>query len=272
MGPFSAKHYASVLDGALKGDAKRRPRGALKKLSEKLRVHPSFVSQVLAGKSHLNVDQALLAAEFFGFTGEETEHFLDLLQRDRAATPSARAYFDKRLDKRNADRLNLKKRFQENRTLSAEQEFLYYEDWATQAIHMLCQLPGKHTAASVARALKLDGARVENKIRSLKDIGFLVEKDGSLASRMESFHLGKDSRLLPRLHGNWRLKTMHELAGGQSPDALHYTSVMTITDATARKIRDSIMEHLEETRADIQAADSKALYFYGMDFFPLVRE
>ena len=139
-------------------------------------------------------------------------------------------------------------------------------------IRLLCQLPGKHTAASVSRALKLDAARVESKVRSLKEIGFLIEKDGALTSQVESFHLGKDSHLLPRLHANWRLKSMHELTGGLSADALHYTSVMTITDATARKIRDSILRHLEETRADIAAADSKALYFYGLDFFPLVRE
>jgi uncharacterized protein (TIGR02147 family) len=272
LNPFLEKNYAACLEAGLKGEAKRRPRGALKLLAEKLKVHPSFVSQVLLGKSHLNVDQALLAADFFGLNPEETEHFLDLLHRDRAGNASARAYFEKRIEKRNHERLNLKRRFHENRSLTGEQETLYYEDWATQAIHMLCQLPGKHTQASVARVLKLDPARVENKIRVLKEIGFLSEKDGALTSRIESFHLGKESRTLPRLHGNWRLKSLHDLAAGLASDALHYTSVMTITEATARKIRDSILKHLEETRADISAAESRALYYYGLDFYPLVRE
>jgi len=272
LNPFLARGYAACLEAGLKGEEKHRPRGALKKLADTLRVHPSFVSQVLLGKSHLSVDQALLAAEFFHLGPDETEHFLDLLHRDRAATPGARAYFSARIEKRNNERLNLKKRFQEKRALTGEQESLYYEDWATQAIHMLCQLPGKHTTASIARALKLDPARVEAKVKSLEAGGFLEAKDGGWKSLLESFHLGKDSKAVGRLHSNWRLKTLHEIAGGLAGDSVHYTSVMTISETAAKKIRDSILKHLEETRSEISAAESKALYHYGLDFFPLVRE
>jgi transcriptional regulator with XRE-family HTH domain len=272
VNPFLADSYAALLEASLKGNARLRPRGALKQLAEKLRVHPSFISQVLLGKSHLSVDQALLAAEFFGFGADETDHFLDLLHRDRSATPAARAYFDRRIEKRNNDRLNLKRRFQEQRQLTPDQESVYYEDWATQAIHMLCQLPGKHTTASIAKVLKLDGARAEAKVKALQAAGFLSAENGSLRTRLESFHLGKDSRVLPRLHSNWRLKTLHEIASGLGPDSVHYTSVMTITEKAARKIRDAILEHLEETRAEIAAAETRALYHYSLDFFPLVRE
>ncbi len=272
MNPFLSKSFAASLEAGLRGEAKRRPRGALKQLAEKLRVHPSFVSQVLLGKSHLNVDQALLAADFFGLGAEETEHFLDLLHRDRSGTPKARAYFEQRIEKRNTERLNLKRRFLEKRSLSCEQESLYYEDWATQAIHMLCQLPGKHTVASLARALKLDPSRVESKARALEETGFLEQKEGGLKSLLESFHLGKDSRLVSRLHTNWRLKTLHELAGGLAEDAVHYTSVMTISESAAKNLREIVLKHLEQTRHEISAAESKALYYYGLDFFPLVRE
>jgi hypothetical protein len=246
-------------------------RGTSKRLAERLDCHPTYVSQVTKGKAHFNVDQAVAFCSFFALDTEATEFFLDLLHRDRAATPAARAYFDRRLESRLVERANLKKRFRVEETLSAEQEMAYYDGWIPQTVHMYCQLPGRHTADEVSAALGLDPGKARAVLTGLTRHGFLTETDGVFRSARDRVHLGKDSPVIRRGHAQWRQKTVHQLMERSDDLAVHYSSVVSLSEASVKTVRELIFRHLEETRDEILKSRDESLFVYCLDFYGLVR-
>src|SRR3954463_5460814 len=72
-------------------------RGEMRRLSLALRVHTSLLSQVFRGSRDLTLEQAMGAAEYFGFTQSETDAFVTLVELARAGSPALRKHFETRL-------------------------------------------------------------------------------------------------------------------------------------------------------------------------------
>lgn len=265
---YDSKTYREFVKACLAGARAAGRKGAARQLALHLKCHSTYVSQVIKGKADLSIDQGLGFCGYFKLGTEPTEFFLDLLQRDRAATREAKAHFQGRLDRRLAELSDMKKRWKISETLSAEQESKYYGSWVPQAVHLYCQLPGRHTAASIAKALTLTEARVAAVVDDLASLGFLEATSEGLKSLRDSVHLGNDSALIARNHVNWRVKTITDLtARGRA--GRHYSSVVSMSAKTALEIEAMILAHVEQTRAVILPSTSEGLYVYCLDFFPL---
>jgi hypothetical protein len=247
-----------------------RPRGAIKSLAQALKCHSTFIAHVLSEKAEFSTEQGLRVCRHFGLDSDETAYFLDLLHRDRSGDTVAKAYFDELLNQRRADRQNLKKRLKVGSTLSDAQESTYYRNWLPPAVHMVCQLPGKHTAESIAERLAISRRAAERAIAELLELGILATERHGLVSAVDSIHLGKDSPFVNRSHRNWRHKTAEEL--DQTPASLpglHYSAVVSLSEADAARLREIIMKHIEATRRVIIPSPAEELYVQCLDFYRL---
>ena len=61
--------------------------------------HPTYISQVMRGISHLSPDQAALLSTHFGHTELESWVFLLMILKERSETIEARQYFQSLLNK-----------------------------------------------------------------------------------------------------------------------------------------------------------------------------
>jgi hypothetical protein len=270
MSVYQAKTYRDYVRASLAGGEGGR-RGAVKRLAEHLRCHSTYVSQVVSGKADLSVDQAMRFCGYCELPSDQTEYFLDLLQRDRAGTKEARAHFQTRIDRRLAELSDMKKRWQIAETLTAEQELKYYANWIPQAVHLYCQLPGSHTVESIAQALGLGTDKITKVIADLESLGYLGNGPRGWRSLRDTVHLGKDSEITARSHVHWRLKTIAELTERSRLPGTHYSSVITMNDKAAREIDALILQHIDATRSVILPAPSESLYVYCLDFYPLLQ-
>ncbi len=270
MNVYEAKTYCAFVLACLDGAREAGKKGAARRLALELKCHSTYVSQVLRGKADLSPDQAVRFCAYFKLGAEQTDFFLDLLARDRAATKETKAHYQKRLDRRLAELSDMKKRWGIAESLTAEQESRYYGSWIPQAVHLYCQLPGPHDAARMATALAVPEERIAKVLRDLAELGFVEKTSAGWVSRRDSVHLGKDSALIGRYHANWRLKTIADLTAQGGAFGTHYSAVVSMSAKTAKELQELILKHLEAARDAIIPSPSEGLYVHSLDFYPLV--
>src|SRR4051812_35972113 len=107
---FDFKDYKRYLNKRLSGRA-GVGRISRSKFSQKLRLHPSYMTRILNGDTHLSLEQADFANEALSHSDDESRYFLLLVELARAGTPGLRSRFDRQLVKERLDHLNRKKKF-----------------------------------------------------------------------------------------------------------------------------------------------------------------
>lgn len=271
MNVFDSKTYQEYLREQLQWGISRK-QGNIKKLAVHVKCHPTYVSQILNDKAHFSNEQALRCCDFFALSEDEAEFFLDLMNRDKAGDTKTKEHFQKRLDRKLSDRLDMKKRWKLAETFTAEDELKYYESWIPQTIHILCQLPGYNTVEKIASALRLSHHTVSQTMKNLESLGLIEFMQGHYSCVKESAHLGKTSPSIVKLHTNWRLKTVNTLSETGGFQGTHYSSVVSLSKAAVAEVNRLIYQHIEETRAVIIPTPSELLYCYTLDFYPLISE
>jgi hypothetical protein len=270
MQVFDAKSYVDFMSVLVSDGKDIRPkRGTIKEVAKTIKCHPTYISQILRSKAHLNNEQALRLCKMYAMPEEDTDYFLDLVARDRAGDKVTVRFFQRRLDQKKRDRLDIKKRWNTGEKLSADQQAQYYENWIPQAVHMLCQLPGEHTVRSISQRLLVPEERINAVLQNLTNMSILRFDAGVYHSEVESLHLGKDSKYAQRAHMNWRLKTSFDLMTAPRDVGTHFSSLVTTSETTAKQIRELIFKHLTESREHILGSKEENLYVYAIDFYPI---
>ena len=97
-------------------------RGFRAQLAEKIGIQKAFVSHVLQGNSHFNLEHAEKVNAVFQHNSEESHFFLLLVQLARAGTQTLRQYFQKQMEAIVQKRLLLESRVRNDATTPRTQQ------------------------------------------------------------------------------------------------------------------------------------------------------
>src|SRR4051794_12232451 len=75
----------------------RQGKGEIARISGRLKVHPSRLSQILHGPHELTLEQAAEFVDYLGLSELEAEFFLNLVQLARAGTEKLRSRLERSL-------------------------------------------------------------------------------------------------------------------------------------------------------------------------------
>ncbi len=265
MNIYDAQSYRFFFNEVLQEQAW----GAVKKFAEILKCHSTYVSQVAKGKADLSTEQAIAFCQHLELDSDATEHFLDLLQEEKAGNSETRTFFRQKIIRRMEARMNIKRRLQISENMNNEQESIYYSGWLPQVVHMACQLPGEGSAAAIAKIIKAEPDTVEAILQDLNKIGVIKYSKGKIDILREFVHLGEESSNINRFHVNWRMKTAAEISASTRLPGIHYSSVASMSAETEKEIKELILRHVQDTRKLIAPSPSEALYAYCLDFYQL---
>lgn len=265
---FEATSYRQFVRDSLIGKEGNERRGLARGLSLSLHCHPTFISQVMQEKAHFSPDQAYGFCQYMKLSRFESDFFIDLVSRDRAATPALKKYFQERLNRHLERTTDFKERWNTSHRLTSQDEFTYYESWLPQAVHMLCCLPRFQQITTLATALGIPLETLFKILGKLEKFGLIQKKRGKYVRSKDWVHLGKDSPLTPLLHKNWRNKTIESL--GKESSGIHYTSLISLSKKSAEDLKRKIVEHLEAYRAEILKSEDEEVYVHLVDFYPIV--
>jgi predicted ArsR family transcriptional regulator len=132
-------------------------------------------------------------------------------------------------------------------------------------------MPGFHTAQQIARDLGLTVDLISVHLQVLEQLGFIEASTRGYIGARDSVHLGRDSEIIGRYHSNWRLKAISDITQAGTLPGTHYSSIISMSAATAVKIKDLILKHIDETRDHIMPSPPDELYIYNLDFYPLLQ-
>ncbi len=270
MTVFEARNYVDYVRVSLRGGLPSRPRGMIKTVAQSIGCHSTFISQVLSGRGHFSHEQALLFCSHFKLSEEESEFFIDLLNRDRAGTSQAKLHFQRIINRKILERRSFQKRNKLQSVLKENQEVKYLASWIPSAVYGALHIPGLQTAKKIGDYLNLDTRVAEATLASLKSLNLVLLRKDNWVPTEHDLHISKDSAFAGHYHGSWRLKTASRLA--ELPRTIHqthYSSVFAISNQVAEEIREVILRNLTDIRKKMVSAPSEQLFVLCLDFYPI---
>jgi hypothetical protein len=72
--------------------------------------------------------------------------------------------------------------------------------------------------------------------------------------------------MISKHHTNWRMQAIQSLER-EAESELHYSSVITVSEGDAVKIREALVKAIEQVRLIVKPSKDEALYCYNLDLF-----
>ena len=263
---FECSDYREYLRSKVGGPTQKK--GIKSAIARALACQPAYITHVLKGQANVSIEQAEAINIFFAHTKDEAQVFLLLVLRDRAGTHTLKANFQEQINAISASRLILTKRLGQRNTLSEEQRSVFYSVWYFLAAQIGLTIPSWRTHDALAKRLGLSSSRVAEALQFLCEAG-LVEKKGSQFIPQESqIRIGKDSHHILKHHTNWRIKAMESLEN-ETPEDLHYSGVVSLSEKDVIRIKNLLLEQLKENLKIISDSKEERLFGLNIDFFNL---
>lgn len=245
-------------------------RGAKSVIAETSRCHLAYISQVLKGNSHFSLEQAESLNALFEHGEEESIFFLLLVEFGKAGTHSLQKHFEKQIQKILNERLLLKNRFTDKKTLIPENQVIYYSHWAYCAIHMAVLNPNLRSPGEIAKYFDISITKTLEILDFLTSVGLIKKEGTDFFPGDVRIHLGNDSSMISKHHSNWRIQAIRSLER-ETPQELHYSGVISISKEDLPKVREALVRALETVRGIVKDSADETVYCYALDFFGLGR-
>jgi uncharacterized protein (TIGR02147 family) len=258
--------YQLYLAKALE-ELSKTTRGVRSRLAEAIGVHPSYVTTVLSGTTHLSPEQSEKVSRYFGHSDEESHYFFLLVSQARAGTEELKALLEKQLRAHRKDYLNLKKRFSAENQLSEANLATFYSSWQYSAVATALTIPRLQTKEALSEHFKLPLKRIAEILAFLEKAGIIRFEKGKFKEFREQ-HIVGNPAMIARDHSNWRLYAIRSYEDHHADD-VHYSSVVTLSEEDVFRIKKMILKTIDEAREIIRPSKEEKLCSFQVDFFEI---
>lgn len=133
----------------------------------------------------------------------------------------------------------------------------------------MLSIPAFQSKEALARYLQLPIDVISRCVDFLVSTGLAMNAGGgTLKIGNARIHLGRDSALISRHHANWRTRALVSLDQAV-PEDLHYSSVITLAESDADKMKEILLGALERTEPILKESKEEGVFVMAMDFFRL---
>ena len=245
--------------------------GARLRLAEVINCHSAYITQVLNKDAHFSMEQALEVSNFLNLTREEEEFLLLLLQLAKAGSKKLRDLTVRKIQEIREARALVSNRIKGKEDLDYVTQAKYYSRWYYAAIHVLVTIPGKKTKISIASYLGLEMSTVNEAIEFLESCNLISLTKTGYETGMTKVFLKGDSPFIVQHHYNWKLCAMNSILKTRKEN-LHFSTVYTLSEKDFIKIREKLLENIQEIWSIVQPSQEEKLCSFTLDFFELGRD
>ncbi len=264
---FEFTDYRDYLNAYL-AKLPKRGHGFRAKMAEFMKCEGSYVSRVLKGHSHIQLEQAEALSRLLEHSEEEIDFFQYMILLARAGTPTLKAHFKKKMDAVVDRRLKIRNRVRTQLPFSMEQQSRYFSHWHYSTVHMLLLIPELQTREALLQHLKIPAKRLHEILGFLLDAGLVEAAQGKLKVGPAVIQLPGDSPLAIQNHINWRQRAAQIIA--DEPDrGMHYSSVLTMSAHDAKKIREIYIQAIEKMNAIVDNSGNEVAVTFLLDYFEI---
>ncbi len=265
MGIFEYNSYQPFLKDYI-ASLPRKGWGFPQKISEHLGIHPSHISQVLAGSRDLSIEQALAVCEFIGLGNLETDYFVALVNINRAGTTQAKGYYKKKAQELKKSSLNLSKRVNQDKILSDEEKAIFYSSYIYSAVRLFCSIDGGVTLEQIKEKFDLSSDRLRETLDFLIRVGLVIQDSARFKMGTQHTHVERGSPHLSRHHMNWRIQAL-ERVENLSDEELQFTSPISISKKDFEKVRELLVNSINDSFKIVKASPAEDVACITLDLF-----
>ena len=244
----------------------RRGRGQFRKLSEKLRVNSTVISQIFRGSRELSPEQALLVSEHFGFNKTQEKFFLILVQKARAGTKQLEDYYAAEEQAIREEAQAIKARLHKHDVIKDEHKAMFYSEWYYSGIRNLSAIPGYNSVDDFADYFKINRGLANHVVDFLLETGLCVEKEGAITYGPKSTLLDAKSPLINTHRRNWKLKALEHMQRNDQDD-LFVTAPMSLSHKDRMAIREELVQTLTRVLKRVGDSPEEQLSCLNIDWF-----
>lgn len=272
MDIFSCQSVVEVIQTFLRQGKEKVPHGARARLAKALGFHPSYLAQVLSESAALSQEQTLAFCLWAGFSADQTEFLLALLNHERAGTTELRNFYLNKKQK------ILDRQGQLGRSISAdrlaeERQHEFFSQWDFQAVHSALQIAGLSSIPKIAEFLTLPVERVGVVLQRLKVLGLVEVSKEQWTSLQPFVHFdGKNLATRQQFHLAWRLKALERNFTGQAQlpkERLNFSSLIALDRSYEQEIFEKLKVMIGKISRDLKDVRSDHLSVLNIDFFKL---
>ena len=246
-------------------------RGVRTRLATYLNCNQGFVSSVISGGSDFSLEHVIQISEFLELSPDEEKYFLTLVQWARAGSERLKRYFEESRQELLAKHQKISSRVANvEQPLTALDQMEYYSHWAYAVVHMAVFIPQLQDEEELRTAMRVPKKKLREVITFLVRTGLIQSADGKLLPGVVRMHLPDHSPHILRHHMNWRMRGIRSLDDA-SPQDLHYSAVMTLSESTMIKIRELMMKSILNVDEALKEGERTMVYSLLIDLFPVVR-
>ncbi|MDZ4663222.1 MAG: TIGR02147 family protein [Pseudomonadota bacterium] len=246
----------------------KRGRGQWLNMARSLRLHTSLISQIFQGDKNLTFEQAYSVAEFLGLINLDLEYYVALVQLERAGTHKIKNLLEKQIREIKLKSTKLVNRIGQSKQLNKNDQATFYSNWFYSATRLLTSIPGMNSLEAISQSLDLSKTQIAETLEFLLSCGLVLEKNGLLTYGPLKTHLPATSPLVGRHHINWRLKAI-ERANKLTGDELMFTLPVTLSKKDFTKLRNMILQFIENAEKIYSPSDPETLAFMNIDWLLL---
>lgn len=262
---FDYRDYKSYVVERIQNMPKRG-RGEFRKISEKLGVTSTVVSQIFKGERNLTSDQGHQVAEYLGLNELETRYFLLLVQRDRAGTHKYKKYLSQEIAKIAKEGKTVKTRIVKFEEISEELKGKFYSDWIYSATRIATSLSDVNTVDELSDYFSMSRERIARVVEFLLETGLCVEEGGRLQYGPQHTHLHEKSPFINTHRRNWRGKSMERINNPQEQD-LFYSLIISLSKEDVLAIKEQLVEAISKAVKKASASEPEQLACLNIDWF-----
>lgn len=263
---FAFDDYVSYLISRLGPRNKRT--GLRRAAAQTLNCHTTYISQVLAGKVHLSLEQAIKFNDFLGHSAEESHFFVLLVSQERAGSNELKTYYKNQIEQIRLRHRELRERLQGKQDVSGEDAHRFYSQWFYQAVQTLLSIPELQNKEALASYLRMPENKISEILQFLLRAGLALNDGERYKIGPTHLFLDKTSSHINKHHMNWRLQAMDSLDRAQHED-LHYSAVATFARKDAERLRENILQCIAANSRIITGSKEEVAYVSCFDFFEL---
>ena len=239
--------------------------GQFRQIANEIGVNSVVMSQVFRGNRDLTLEQALALSKYIGLDTNQRDYFLLLVQKDRAGNFELKEVFEKQLSAIRSASQNLKSRISHQK-FSDEEKSTFYSRWFYSAIRLGVSIPELNNISAIANRLGLDRHLAGQVVEFLLRNNLIIKNKKGYDIGPQVTHIGHDSPFVNRHHSNWRMQSLIEMDKSRKDD-LFYTGPMALSKKASEKIREAVIDLIEQATKEASASDSETLRCLNIDWF-----
>jgi uncharacterized protein (TIGR02147 family) len=240
--------------------------GEYRRVSIKLGISTTMVSQIFKGDKQLSLELSLELADYIGLNEEETDFFILLVEFAKAGSHKLQNKFLGQIKKRQEKVKKIENRIKKEFELSEEAKAIFYSSWIYSGVRLLTAVKGYQDASSIAKKLGLPRPVIQRVVDFLIQNRLVeVKKDLLVASDL-STHIGSSNMLVLKHHQNWRLQGFQKMNFNEESD-LFYTGPTALSKEASQEIRNMILKFIESFRKTAGPSDSEETHCLNIDWF-----